>query len=232
MFFVLSNNVDTKGYSYAKALQQLTVGVYISELCLLGLFIIKNRIGPIVLMGVLFIVTGIYHGMMRHALKHLAMYPPKSADGDDQTALFDSSENDPAKATVLQTRSNASREDAPPSEDTKSKTRMFCEKLFNITKFGQPELAKEFVAPLALLEAPVYEDNVENEAYVNPALTSRPQTLWIAEDPMGISKDEIAKTSHVIPISNALARFNEEGKIVWDRNTILEAPIWEQKIDY
>lgn len=120
----------------------------------------------------------------------------------------------------------------PPSEDTTSNRRIFCEKLFNITKYGQAELAQEFVAPLALLEAPVYESNVKTDVYVNPALTSRPHTLWIAEDPMDISKHEIANTRDIIPISDALARFNEKRKIVWDRNTVLETPIWEQKIDY
>merc|ERR1711981_1415431 len=36
--YVYDNNIDTKGMAYAKALQQLTVGVYLAEFCLIGLF--------------------------------------------------------------------------------------------------------------------------------------------------------------------------------------------------
>ncbi|QSZ31910.1 hypothetical protein DSL72_001479 [Monilinia vaccinii-corymbosi] len=108
MFFVLSNTVDTKGLAYAKALQQLMVGVYISELCLIGLFAIKITIGPLVLVSVLLFFTATYHGVMRHALKPLITYIPESTDGDHQVALFNSPAND--------TYDSPNSSDIPPTE--------------------------------------------------------------------------------------------------------------------
>lgn len=230
MFFVLSNNVDTRGYSYAKALQQLMVGVYISEACLLGLFAINTTIGPIVLMAILIFLTAAYHTTMRHALKPLTMYLPESTDGDDQLVLFDTFTNnayDTSKSSLPPTQSEATR--ANPSRTQSKKAALF-KKLFDPTKWGSHARAKSLVA--GHYDLPSYEDDVKSEAYFNPAITSRPQTLWIPRDNMGISRHEIEMTSKIIPISDELASFNEKGKIIWDHEAVLEAPICEKRIDY
>ncbi|KAF7924907.1 hypothetical protein EAE99_006384 [Botrytis elliptica] len=228
MFFVLSNDVDTQGSAYAKALQQLMVGVYISEVCLLGLFAINTTIGPIVLMGVFIFLTAVYHAVMRHALKPLTMYLPRSTDGDDQVALFETPSNNTheyTKSALPPTQSEGRGEDAK-----KSKKAAILGKLFDPRKFKSHARAKKFVTSRE--ELPSYEEAVESQAYLDPAITSPPQTLWIVRDEMGISQHEVEATSGVIPISDELSTFNEKGKVVWNRDTVLQAPIREKRIDY
>lgn len=76
MIYVHNTQIDTKGTCYARALQQLMVGVYLAELCLLGLFGIgigsrATAVGPVVLQVILIVATIVFHLAMRKKLHHL-----------------------------------------------------------------------------------------------------------------------------------------------------------------
>jgi hypothetical protein len=73
MLYVHNTVIDTKGACYARALQQLMVGVYLAELCLLGLFGIgigsrTTAVGPVVLQVILIVATIVFHVMLRKKL--------------------------------------------------------------------------------------------------------------------------------------------------------------------
>jgi len=83
---------DTKGLMYARALQQLFVGLYLAELCLIGLFSIgtgQSRVvlGPLVLMIILLIFTVIIHVSLNAALDPLLRYLPKTLETEEQRLL-------------------------------------------------------------------------------------------------------------------------------------------------
>lgn len=64
-------------------MQQLTAGVYLAEICLIGLFAIKTgegvaSIGPLLLMIILLITTALFHAVMRRALDPLTRTLPSS----------------------------------------------------------------------------------------------------------------------------------------------------------
>jgi hypothetical protein len=74
--YVFTTDIDTKGACYAKAMQQLMVGVYLAELCLLGLFAINIgstvvAVGPVVLQAILIIATIVFHIFMKRKLTPL-----------------------------------------------------------------------------------------------------------------------------------------------------------------
>ena len=78
--FVFGNKIDMKGAAYEKALRQLTTGVYLSALCLTGLFAIKvanNRaaLGPLVLMlifiGVIIVAQTLFDAAVKPLMEHL-----------------------------------------------------------------------------------------------------------------------------------------------------------------
>lgn len=76
MIYVHNTQVDTKGASYGRAVQQLMVGVYLAELCLLGLFGIgiddrATAVGPVVMQVVLIVATVIFYISMRRKLNPL-----------------------------------------------------------------------------------------------------------------------------------------------------------------
>jgi len=75
--YVFDYNVDTKGQLYPRALKQLLLGVYIGEVCLLGLFSIRATIGPIILMVILLVFTVIYNIIVHRKLKNLLLYIPQ-----------------------------------------------------------------------------------------------------------------------------------------------------------
>ena len=85
-FYTLTNNVDTKGAAYALALQHLTIGIYIGEICLAGLFGINKSWPHLGLMLFFILVTAIWQITMNAALKPQQKYLPD--DLSNQTSLF------------------------------------------------------------------------------------------------------------------------------------------------
>lgn len=225
--YVLTNNVDTRGAAYGRALQQLMTGVYISEVCLIGLFAINTSPGPLVLMAVFLLFTAIYHAVMRNALRPLTLYLPTAVDGEDQFALFSHSDMhtyDSAKAGAPPT------EVAVPTPKAMSarKASIFS-RIFDPRRFASYTTVRALVPNYA---APQYIGEEEAHAYFNPAITSSTPRLWIAKDNLGISTQEVKDSSEVVDISDEYARFDEKGKIVWDVDRLESVPIYEKRIDY
>jgi hypothetical protein len=227
-FFVLTNNIDTKGRAYARALQQLMTGVYLAEVCLIGLFAINTAPGPIILMSVFLAGTAMYHLTMRHALKPLMMYLPPSMDGEDQVSMFLTSDHktfDYSKAGVPPSEAAA----ATPNKFTAQKAGLFS-KLFDPRKFKSNQTVRTLIPNRPM---PIYNEQEAALAYMDPAITSEAPKLWIARDEMGISGTEVRETGIIVPISDEFARFNEKNKIVWDsEGRLQDMPVWEKRIDY
>jgi calcium permeable stress-gated cation channel len=231
-FFVLGNNVDTKGAAYGRAIQQLMTGVYISEVCLIGLFTINTAPGPIVLMAVFLGITAVYHALLRDALKPLTRYLPASLEDPNAGPSFDFSDHQSYNATKA--------DGVPPSEFTPSaQGRLASLRAKLYARVFAPQKFKSFTAAQALIaqrSPPQYLTEEEEEAYFNPVLTSTAPRLWIVRDAMGISRRECHDSGEVITISDEYAHFNEKNKIIWDVDT-LEAepekvPVYEKVVEY
>ena len=228
-FYVLTNNVDTKGLAYAKVLQQIMTGVYLGEVCLLGLFSINAAIGPIVLQAVFLVATAIYHAIMRHALRPLTRYLPDSLD--DSTALFSKSDQNSYDASKT--------EGVPPTEaaagshnKVSEKKAGFFARIFDPKKFKSFQTVRSLVPNIA---PPVYTAEDAELAYYNPDVISEVPRLWIVRDEMGISIKEARECCEVLPCTDEFARFNEKGKVVWDerdRERLEVMPIYEKRVDY
>lgn len=207
-------------------------GVYLAEVCLIGLFAINTAPGPIVLMAFFLGCTAVYHSMMRHALKPLTTYLPDSYNGDDQLNMFDTTDH---KSYDL-----SKSEGVPPSEVSVAATKKmtakkasFFGRVFDPKKFKSHEVVKGL---LPNHPAPRYLDEEEDNAYYNPAVTSPVPQLWIVRDEMGISRQEVKDSSQVCHITDEYATFNEKNKVVWTQqegNVVLaDVPIWEKRVDY
>lgn len=204
-------------------------GVYISEICLIGLFAINTAPGPIVLMVIFLVGTICYHAMMRSALKPLTTYLPDGTEGEDQAALFTTTDH---KAYDYATAG------APPSEAQSSNPKKFTAKkatlfakLFNPSKFKSHTAVRSLVPDFPI---PRYSEEDEALAYYDPAITSPVPSLWIVRDEMGISQREVRDSSEVVEISDEYAVFNEKNKVVWamEGARLQDMPIYEKRIDY
>ena len=76
-----------------------------------------------------------------------------------------------------------------------------------------------------------YPDGTERDAYFHPAVTNVTPLLWIPRDPMGVSRQECADTSTVIPITDEGAFLDEKNTVVWDAEDG-RPPIYQEKIYY
>lgn len=84
VLFVTDTQVDTRGLIYPRALKQLFVGVYLSELCLIGLFGASVAIGPLVLMIAFLVFTVLFHLSLNQALDPLLYNLPQSLMAEEE----------------------------------------------------------------------------------------------------------------------------------------------------
>ena len=222
---MLTNNIDTKGAAYGRALQQLMTGVYISEVCLIGLFAINTSIGPIVLMAVFLVFTALYHALMRHALLPLIRYLPESYDAETS---FD--HKDAGSYELKHASSPPTETQTLASKGVSAKKAGLLAKFFDPRKFASHQVAKQLVPQYT---PPHYEELEEERAYFHPAIMALKPRLWIVRDDLGISQREVAESGRVVDISDEWATFNEKGKVVWTgQEEVQKMPLWEKRIDY
>lgn len=77
--YVFGFSFDLKGRNYPRALFQIFVGIYLSEVCLLGLFIMAKTWGPLVLEVFWIVVTALAHIYMKRKFIPLFDAVPLSA---------------------------------------------------------------------------------------------------------------------------------------------------------
>ncbi len=242
LLFVFNANIDTKGLVYPRALQQSTTGVYISILCLIGLFGIKAAIGPLILMVVFLIFVTLFHLSLNSAIEPLLNYIPKSLQAEEDSLLAlehgytpddDEHKNGTqiaaTAATIQDTNtSSASAGKELPLPAPHQKPSMFT-KWLHPDKFTDYHTLRRLI-PRGFPEI-VYDPIVERDAYYNPAIASPTPLLWIPRDPMGISRQEVRHSSRVIPITDEDASFDEQNNLLWNEEHG-RPPIWKEKIYY
>ncbi|KAJ9666769.1 phosphate metabolism protein 7 [Coniosporium apollinis] len=261
MFFVYNTDIDTRGASYAMALQQLTVGVYLAELCLIGLFAIRLgsslwSSGPLLLTILLLVVTILYHYLMNQALGPLVQLLPQNLLAESevpydatlagaesgtprkhsQSANSSSSEHGQADADDSQA-SNAQDTIAPVTINDISTLHKDRPKPSIFHRYFSPagQSAADIAAslhPRFRRPVPPYPADVARKAYLNPVMTSEPPVLWIVHDEMGISEEEVRETGKVVRITDEGAWFDERNRVVWDKERVREMPIWKDEVVY
>lgn len=94
LLFVYDCNIDTKGLVYPRALQQLLTGIYLSEVCLIGLFAIKGAVGPLIMMVLSLVIIALGHVALNEALRPLLEGLPKSLDEEEIEEAEEEDAND------------------------------------------------------------------------------------------------------------------------------------------
>ena len=252
ILFVSDTQVDTRGLFYPRALQQLFSGIYIAEICMVGMFAVSKTPGPCVLMAIFLVFTILFqitlnrslgpllYGLPRTLQVEEELYQARRAAGSDPEAGTGSDDksgpkedgskekvsNGPSKLKSLIPGSRAGAE-----AGTEKKGNFF-------TRFLKPWIYADYatlrnmVPHEDIVSMPLdYSEEVEANAYWPPSVTSQTPILWIPRDPLGLSKQEVALTSKVIPISDEAATLDEKNKIQWDSQSA-RPPIWSEKIYY
>jgi hypothetical protein len=225
ILFVTDSTIDTKGLIYPRALQHLLTGVYLAEVCMIGLAGIAKAPGPLILNVVFLIFTILFHISMNSALDPLLYSLPKSLVYEEELAMSQVGEGE-AGATNEKADSNGLV--IPPAPHKKPNM---------LAKFLKPHIYTDYatlrrLVPHDLVDPnSLYTPEIEEKAYQPPSAASPTPLLWIPKDEAGVSAQEIAHTSKVIPITDEGATLDGKCKIQWDAEGT-RPPIWEDKTYY
>jgi hypothetical protein len=230
LLFVYNININTQGSVYTRALYQTLTGVYLAQICLIGLFAISKAIGPLILQIFFLIFTVLFHSALNGAVEPLLQFLPRNLQVEEEALL---SLEDGTKPTTTTRSTDATDNSGPlmdpdgdgvPGIDPNLKPSVFA-------RFFQPEKYDSYHHMRALLPkgAPeiLYTPETERNAYYHPSITSTPPTIWIPRDAGGVSKQEVAHTSSVNPISDSGAIINSDGKV--ERREQAFPPGWTEK---
>ncbi len=227
IFFVTDTQVDTRGLIYPRALKQLFAGIYIAELSMIGIFATSVAIGPLVLMIIFLIFTALFHITINSAIDPLLYNLPRTlAEEEAARDRIGAVENGEKDVSVAENVTNGS---SPNVADGKKLGRFA--KFFKPWQYCDYETMRKLVPNDDVGVYSVYTDEVERDAYYPPSVTSGTPLLWIPEDPLGISKEEVRETSKVIPITDEGCTLTDKNKLEWDTETV-RPPVWEETIYY
>jgi hypothetical protein len=246
ILFVTDTTVDTRGLFYPRGLKQLFFGIYLAEVCMIGMFAISKAVGPAILMAVFLIFTILYNISLSKALNPLLYGLPRtlaveeeiiqarvlsSSDPEDGAHPPEADEtNDKTKESKLKAIGSSMRPGG--GSGVVPKKGNFLMRWLKPWVYADYETLRELVPQNEHAESLyTYGDSVEANAYWPPSATSPTPVLWIPEDPLGVSKQEIAITSKVIPISDEGCTLDEKNKLNWDEQGA-RPPIWNEKIYY
>ncbi|KAK5121258.1 hypothetical protein LTR85_005424 [Meristemomyces frigidus] len=256
ILFTLGTQVDTQGRAYARALQQLTVGIYLSEFCLIGLFVIGSSgstlsVGPLVLMIIFTLGTVIWHFQVRSALsRHTTTLPsdllaeeycrgPVDDDGEKgHVELHDANGNIKKLDSEESSRSAQyqvprSADPPPPPSGLFGKIKAF---IFPSEFASAAVLSKYILSPHLSEPVRPYTSVEREEAYLNPALTAATPVVWLARDQYGLSRREVddsrSQVGEGLEITDEDAWFDQDAKIQWNERDLKRTPLWEDKPDY
>jgi hypothetical protein len=233
--------VDTKGDAYGRALQHLSVGIYLAEICLIGLMGAREADGPAKLMVILLILTAIYQVYLNMILAPLTntLSDELMAENEEEALAHASEEG--ATVPIDVDEEGVQPKQAAPYSDNKTvnafaehikRGGLFAPFLFNGSKSRYPAIRRQLWDAFPGQPAPAIPEKTMKHAYHHPAITAEPPKLWIVKDDLGVSTQEIKETKKVIDISDDGARFNEKGKIVWHEDDVRHAPIWKDRVEY
>ncbi|KAK5075504.1 phosphate metabolism protein 7 [Lithohypha guttulata] len=228
--YVLGNKVDMKGEAYAKALKQLMWGVYLSSLCLIGLFAIGASksaagTGPLVLMIIFLVVVVVVQFIFGRAISPLEEGLPLDLVSDDaydydvSEEKFGANGAHPAQVRDQRQESNVTgttaggvdveaHKDKLPEGNTGNK----------LTARIRPYIDSHFYAPNKNIkfELPII-DYEYHDAYYNPAIAADEPFIWLAKDSCGVSSMLVQQnTSHGVRSSDENAWFDEKNKLHWN----------------
>ena len=238
LLFVYDSDVDTKGLIYPRALQQVLTGIYLAEVCMIGLFAIRAAIGPLIMMAIFLLTTVLAHISLNDALNPLLNALPRTlnTDDDDLDSPVDNTPVDHNCKTedcicpsVSKATTSATLTSVPPPI-TRQRSR-----LSSLADWALPRSIYTNYNTLRrklLHRTPTsLDDEIAANAYFPPPVTAEVPLLWIPRDAAGVSRVEVEVTGAVIPITDDEAHLDERNKVVWDK-VGMRPPIWREKIFY
>ncbi|KIH93215.1 hypothetical protein SPBR_02207 [Sporothrix brasiliensis 5110] len=84
LVYAFDGDRDSRGLHYPRGLLHLMIGLYLAEVCLIGLFSIQSAVGPVILMIMFLVFTFLVHISLNDAVSPLLYSLPRTLALDDQ----------------------------------------------------------------------------------------------------------------------------------------------------
>lgn len=242
--YVFVESPDARGSHYPRALFQTFTGIYVGQICLLGLFLVGKGWGPIVLQFIGLGFTLFFHLNLKSAYDELNKVVPidcmKALDGMSDTPSCQGGSEYPAKVKH-QPRDKIIKEQKEVDQVThdvadennllaKDVVPLLADRDFKvlntnnpIIRFLRPDVFMNFryakqKLPSAYDIEPEILDDIH--AYDAPAISNKCPSVWLPRDSMGLSQQLIRELSPVVTAFDDNSAFNEKGKF-----TFLDKPL-------
>ncbi|EMC91447.1 hypothetical protein BAUCODRAFT_57233, partial [Baudoinia panamericana UAMH 10762] len=220
MLYVIQTKIDTKGESYNRALRQIPTGIYLAELCLIGLMGARKAGAQSALMIVLLVLTAIINLLLDRMLRPLELYLGVDIWQEQEVPLLAQEDDiDPNDQEALHGASHARRLGLKVLPNPAP--RVLSDFFDSIISAGR-EKVKAWLSDPSLARADEAQHITEadmDSLYLAPAFTSKTPKLWIARDSLGVSKQEIELNDEAgIPMTDEAAEIDSDGKLHWDHD--------------
>lgn len=246
---------EGRGIYYPRAIYQTFTGLYIAEVCLLGLFVVAKAWGPLVLMAFLIALTIFAQSILQKAFMPLVGNLPRDLlrETANRVTSFNpaslvtknvphekqgnTTRNESISSGAVQVTSESNLESAETGHNNPLKDLSFMTRYFKPHLYLDPiTIQNEFLTKR--FHEPAYDLTVEEESslFASPALTSENPLVWIPRDPYGLSEIEIQKLRNgEVNVSDegawiAVDSSKNKSEIKWDTPEIV--PIWTKPIKY
>ncbi|KAK4553028.1 hypothetical protein LTR86_009952 [Recurvomyces mirabilis] len=231
LLYVRQTKIDTKGEAYKRALQQIPTGIYLAELCLIGLMGARGAKVQAGLMIAFLVLTAVLNFVLDRMLRPLELYLGVDIWQEQEVPLLAQEDNiDPNDEDALHGASHARRLGLRVLPDPAP--RVLSDFFDSIIRSARDEAKEWLSTPSATREdsAESLKSEEMEKAYLSPAFTSKTPKLWIPKDSTGISKQEIEHNeSSGLPTTDEAAEIDEDGKLHWDHD-FANVPIYKKPV--
>lgn len=218
--YVYNQSVNTGGMIFPRAIWQSFTGIYILEICLTGLFGVRTATPQLVLFAITIPITAIYQILLQlkieRKLEFLDVTEEDLEAGEDQYAVKASAaeEKDPTTSVSDPTDGHAPVQRTDAGEGTGAAIAPTA----GVEGSGGNQ-AVDVVADQLPGTAP-RRGYASIDNFNHPAVTAPVPVIWIPEDPLGISKEEIRDTEAAgdIKITDGGAKLDEKNKLEWSED--------------
>ncbi|KAK1021772.1 phosphate metabolism protein 7 [Friedmanniomyces endolithicus] len=199
VLFTLGTQIDTKGRAYARALQQLTVGIYLAEFCLIGLFAIGSSgsgssVGPLVLMIIFAVGTVSWHMQLRSAMsRHLTSLPSdllaeEHCSNNDEEKGYPAGQSHTDARKVDSGTSSGDEYQVPASANPPAPPTGFMGKIKGFLlpnrHASAAAISKYILSPHLANPVRPYTQQEREAAYLHPALSAETPIIYSARSSM------------------------------------------------
>lgn len=219
LLYVRQTRTDTRGEAYKRALQQTPTGIYLAQLCLIGLFGLRKAAAQTTIMVIFLVVIAVVNLLLDRMLRPLELYLGVDTWQEQEPLLAAEDGVDPDDEAAVHAAAHGRRLGLKklPSPAPRILSDFFDSIVSTARDQTKAVLHDPSASRESAPEPPTGEDL--EKAYIAPAFTSKTPKLWIPRDSVGVAKQELEQNEAAgILTTYEAAELDESGKLHWDHD--------------